>query len=175
MENWQKVKGYWIEQVTAGGGYVLIKRDDGNYGLSNPSYAGENIPQSLIDQMGEFTKLNLGIKMVRIGYHDEWVLIATDIGGRQSWTWINIPESAVEILNRLWGDYQRRKGGGIRDIAFLPNGGYVIVVGRNTYYAENVPPEVENILKMLRDGNYEISQVTFGPEDSWIIRANGAW
>jgi len=86
-----------------------------------------------------------------------------------------LPDTAAEALNRIYEDYDKRRGATVRDIAFTPNGGYVIVAGRNDYWTENVPPEAADMLKGLRERNFEISQVTFGPEDSWIIRANGAW
>jgi len=174
-ENWEKAKSNWVEQVTKDGGYVFLPSGLDNNGHPKRGFSTEKIPQSLLDELWKYYNKGLWIKMVRIGYGGEWFLIVQDFGGRQSWAWSGLPDTAAEALNRIYEDYDKRRGATVRDIAFTPNGGYVIVAGRNDYWTENVPPEAADMLKGLRERNFEISQVTFGPEDSWIIRANGAW
>jgi hypothetical protein len=165
VDDWKLVNGRWIEQVTKDGGWIFVNR-----GYAKREYVTKNIPEVLEEQLTKFYNQKLYIRKVRIGYNGEWFVLAENAGGAKFWSWYNVPESADKAFEEIENNRKY-----VSDVAFLPNGGYIILYDRNGCYYENLPDDASRVIEMLRTNDHEISQVTFGPDDSWIIRANGTW
>ncbi|HEY6807090.1 MAG TPA: hypothetical protein VI306_26165 [Pyrinomonadaceae bacterium] len=171
--------GWRFEQVTEKGSYLFL-----NGGQQWAVYPDASISQDLLNQLTEYHKQGVTIKLVRIGFDGGWFVLGT--GGKtcawcnpplDRWSWQDVPMTAEIYFTAIWNNYQAHPydGGKIKDVAFAPNGGYVILYGNSEYYAEGIPAEAASVLASLRAANKEINQVAFGPNGSWIIRANGWW
>lgn len=177
-----RILGKWVEQATKDGGYVIFDQP-GYAERPHRDFWVDRVPESLLNRMLDYDGQKLYVKIVRIGYNNEWFVLAA--GGDtcdgcsegDRWSWDGIPPSAVKALKEFEVRYRdfASNPARIEDVAFLPNSGFVILYGRNGFYSENVPDEVLKILSSLRSSNAEINQISFGPNDSWIIRANGTW
>jgi hypothetical protein len=88
-----------------------------------------------------------------------------------------LPAPGGEALQKISDDYNSQRlydRTPIQDVEFLPNGGYLILY-RDYYYSAGVPPEALRVIDSLRASNRKVDQATFGPDGSWILRANGPW
>src|SRR5207302_9307044 len=110
------------------------------------------------------------IKMVRVGYFGEWFVLA---GGAQRcfgcpagdvWANSTLSPPAEDALKEIAARYQTNPYAGdpIRDVAFLSNGGYLILYEKNSYYGAGVPETALRVIDMLRSANRERKQVKFG-------------
>jgi formylglycine-generating enzyme required for sulfatase activity len=58
--------------------------------------------------------------------------------------------------------------GSISQIAFTPQGGWVIIWGPNGFQSESIPPDLVRTLKDFNNAKHTILQVTFTPNGGWV-------
>lgn len=171
----QEISGRRVEALTTDGGYVLLGPAD-KFGDMGKSFTYGGIPQTLLAALNDLiNNKNQWIEKVRIAPNGGWFVLYHDFSGVEGWLWENVPDGAHQAFSTLGKSYNANHRNPIRDVAFLPNGGYIIINAMNVYYSNDIPEDALNVIKMLNSKNIEMNQVFFGPNDSWIIRANGRY
>ncbi len=84
----------------------------------------------------------------------------------------NVPQEAVNLLIPLGRKAANYYPAFSFDIAFAPNGGWVILYGRNGYYAHNTSQETINVLNSLRKRDRIINSIAFAPNGGWVVIYN---
>jgi WD40 repeat protein len=78
----------------------------------------------------------------------------------------DIPKEAIDDIKNI-----NNRGITAKSIAFTPNGGYVILYGKNgfAYSTNNLPQQVLTVLTALRKQDLTINTIAFTPNGEWII------
>jgi hypothetical protein len=61
----------------------------------------------------------------------------------------------------------------IKQVAFTPTGGWVVLYGKNWFKANGLPEDAAQALFDLHSNGREIYSVAFGPESSWLVVGQG--
>lgn len=166
----EQAEGRWLETITADGGYVLLGKDS-RVDYKGGSYLAEKIPQSLIDKLDELINKKFLIQMVRVSPSGGWFVFFRDYSGIENWSWNGMPDSAGKAFNEI-----SQQGFKVKDVAFLPDNGYLIVYGGKAtvdefyYYSDKLPESALKALNKLYENCYGIENVSFGQNNSWIIK-----
>ncbi|RUT02637.1 hypothetical protein DSM107010_62590 [Chroococcidiopsis cubana SAG 39.79] len=63
----------------------------------------------------------------------------------------------------------RGAGEEIKQIAFAPNGGWVILRERNDFWYSNIPNDLINTLWKYHRSGREIRQISFAENSGWVV------
>lgn len=94
-------------------------------------------------------------------------IVLTAVPARADVTYTaDIQKEAVDDLKRI-----NERGLTPKTIAFTPNGGYVILYGKNgvAYSTNKIPPDALNVLATLNKQDSTINTIAFAPNGEWIV------
>lgn len=166
----EQSEGRWLETITADDGYVLLGKNS-RVDYKGGSYIAEKIPQSLMDKLNELIDNKFLVQMVRVSPNGGWFVFFRDYSGIENWSWNSVPDGAHKAFNEI-----SQQGFKVKDVAFLPDNGYLIVYGGKAtydgfnYYSDKLPESALRALKKLNENCYGIQQFSFGQNNSWIIK-----
>lgn len=149
---------------TPNGGWLF------NYG--GTGFASHNIPEMRLNKLWEIHNTrNARIQAVAIAPSSGWVIIYKQtiwrtFGSRDEWSVAQegVPMSCLGALNQTIA-----AGHLVKQVAFPPSGGWIILYGTNGYTVDGIPTEVGDVLQNLDQRGKIIYNVAFGPNSGWVI------
>lgn len=83
---------------------------------------------------------------------------------------LNSSKISKDVLVKL--NLIHKAGEQIKQVAFAPNGGWVILYGRNGFHYSDISNDVTNKLWEFSNAGEEIKQIAFAPNGGWVILRN---
>lgn len=168
--------------VSANGGWVMLNRVIENFnGRERRGFTGSNLPQAMLTKLWDFYNAGRRIDIVRMTGNGAWVIIDSNQPntgtpcyltdnehGFGYWHSDDVPAGFAAALKRL---YEDRSVCRINDIAFTPNGGYVIVFNYRDYVGNNLPAKILDGLNYWKNAPFSsgATNVSVGFNGKWIV------
>lgn len=139
--------------------------EKGRWGVvtSDNDVVGENLPESLKDDVEKLRTKKVTITSLALGPNDSWAVVISGPGGTAVVS-DGLPKKLDEVLDGLG-----KRGARIQDVALSPTGGWVVLHGTNQFDSDQVPRPLENDLKALSGLGYRLHTVSLGPDDGWVV------
>jgi hypothetical protein len=150
----------------------LIKRTGYVPGPDEPirrGFVSNNFPPGTLEAIWSLYNTWNYIDLIRFTPKGEWVLISHK-GGAERFdfrTNVGTDQEFFKALNRLWGQKAN-----INDIAFTPDGGFVIIYNRRGYSYNNIPPKMLAALESwnkLEQNEWMTISISCGSNGEWIL------
>ena len=165
--------------VSPNGGWLYV------YGVNEKEFKSNNLPERMLKKLqdlyndhppdsggaGKFRTQNW-LYQVTFAPNGGWLIlygrdVSKNMFNRKSVCMAaheDLPAPIEKTIEEVVG-----RGECVKKAAFAPNGGYLILYGRNGYTYDQIPEQALSILADLKKKGTLITDAAFGPKGSWLI------
>jgi hypothetical protein len=146
--------------------FFHVNQDSG--GHRDRGYFTIDVPPNLFSEMRKVYDDGKRTYLVRFAPNNAWIMCYGEDGfqrfSNQACSWSDgLPENILSELRKTDSDAP------ISEIAFTPDGGWVIIYGDNGFASNGLPQGTIDALNALHDRGWKIRKVTFGSNDRWLV------